>query len=275
MFTPGGRGAAVRTIDWADFAAGKTPPDFFPPGEALSLSIGVFDGVHRGHQELIRRIVAKSPAPAVITFRQNPKEVLAPEKYHGGIYSLKQKLSTLESLGVNRAVLIDFSGNFSKLTGKEFIDLLKKNCRIGYMALGVNFRCGCRLDTGARSIRTWMMADGIAADLVDPVMEGRHPVSSSRIRAAVSAGDLSAAAALLGRRLRIDVSGMAVSAAAGGRCYDAASASQITPRPGTYRVLVHGAGGERETAVFIKDRQIFIPEEPGESAFDADEMEFF
>jgi riboflavin kinase/FMN adenylyltransferase len=265
----------VRIIEWADFTAPKTPPDNFPGEEALALSIGVFDGVHRGHQELIRRITAESPASAVITFRQNPKQILAPEKHHGDIFSLRQKLSALEAAGVTRAVLIDFSGNFSKLTGREFIGLLKKSCRIGYMALGVNFRCGYRLDTGARSIRTWMMEDGIAVDVVEPVLEGRRPVSSSRVRAAVSAGDLSAAAALLGRALRIDLSGMAVSEGGEGRCYDAASASRITPRTGSYRVLVHGLSGEkRETEVFIKDRKIFIPERPGDPAFEAEEIEF-
>ncbi|MDR1239786.1 MAG: riboflavin biosynthesis protein RibF [Treponema sp.] len=264
----------MRVIDWADFISGKAPPDDFPGDQPLSLSIGVFDGVHRGHQELIRRITAESPAATVITFRQNPRQVLSPEKHQGDIFSLKQKLAVLESLGVSRAVLIDFSGNFSRLTGRDFIGLLKKSCRIGYMALGVNFRCGHRLDTGARSIRTWMMEDGLTADLVEPVMEGRHPVSSSRIRSLVSAGDLAAAAALMGRALRIDLSGMAVSDGGEGRCYDAASVSRITPRPGSYRVLVRGAGAGRETTVFIKDRKIFIPAKTGDPVFGVEDIEF-
>jgi FAD synthase len=266
----------MRVSDWADFTGGKIPPDLFPPDQPVSLSIGVFDGVHRGHQELIRRISAESPVPAVITFRQNPRQVLSPEKYHGDIFSLGQKLAVLESLGVSRAVLVDFSGDFSKLTGRDFISLLKRGCRIGYMALGVNFRCRYRLDTGARSIRTWMKAEGIAVDLVEPVMEGRRPVSSSRIRAAISAGDLSAAAALLGRRLRIDLSDMAVSDAGGGRCYDAASASRIRPPPGAYRVLVHGAvsGEKREAEIFLKDGKIFIPGKPADPAFEAEDIEF-
>jgi riboflavin kinase/FMN adenylyltransferase len=255
-------------LDWDEFIS---PPEGFSVDQPLSLSIGVFDGVHRGHQELIRRITAESPASAVITFRPNPRQVLSPETYPGDIFSLRQKLAVLESLGVGRVVLVDFSGNFSKLTGRDFIGLLTKGCRIGYMALGVNFRCGYRLDTGARSIRTWMRDAGARVDLVEPVMEGRRPVSSSRIRAAVSSGDLPAAAALLGRTPRIDLSGMTVSSAGGGRCYDAASVSRVTPRPGAYRVLARGAGGQGETEVFIKDRKIFIP---GEPAFEAEYLEF-
>jgi riboflavin kinase/FMN adenylyltransferase len=278
----------VRIIDWADFAGGGIPgdsaaphpwgdgPPDSPEGPPISLSIGVFDGVHRGHQELIRRVVAGSPVSTVITFRQNPKQVLAPEKYHGDIFSLNQKLSVLESLGVSRAVLIDFSGDFSKMTGRAFIDLLKKNRRIGYMALGMNFRCGYHLDTGARAIRDWMMEDGVAAELVEPVMEGRHPVSSSRIRAAVSAGDLTAAAVLLGRNVRIDLCGLPAADTGEGRWYDAASALRLTPRPGTYRVLVYGAasGGERETEISIKDGKIFIPGKPDKSAGGAECIEF-
>jgi riboflavin kinase/FMN adenylyltransferase len=254
MSTPPAGEGIVRIIDWARFAGEPLPGE---PG--LSVSIGVFDGVHRGHQELIRRITARSPASTVITFRQNPKQVLAPDKYHGDIFSLKQKLETLESLGVSRTVLIDFSGNFSKLTGKEFIGLLKQKGRIAYMALGTNFRCGCRLDTDARSIRDWMTEEGVCVDLVEPVMEGRRPVSSSRIRAAVSAGDLALAAALLGRPPRIDVSGMALVSAGEGRVYDAAD--RVTPPPGAYRAAVRGGcpGGETETEVSIKNGKIFIP----------------
>lgn len=263
-------------LGWDDFIARSVPAAASPEGPPLSLSIGVFDGVHRGHQELIRRIAAQSLASTVITFRQNPKQVLSPEKYHGDIFSLKQKLSALEALGLSQAVLIDFSGNFSKLTGRAFIDLLKKNCRIGYMALGVNFRCGYRLDTGARSIRTWMLEDGIAADLVEPVLEGPRPVSSSRARAAIAAGDLALAEALLGRKVCLDLSGLRVSETKEGRWYDAASAFRITPRPGKYRTLAYGPAGGAGIAgeVSVRDGAVFIPGKPGESVFDRESLEF-
>jgi riboflavin kinase/FMN adenylyltransferase len=252
----------MRIIEWPQFTGG-IPPE--PEQTGVSLSIGVFDGVHRGHQELIRRIVSRSSCSTVITFTQNPKRVLSPDTYHGDIFSLGQKLSVFESLGVRQTVLIDFSGEFSKLTGREFINLLKRRCRIEYVALGVNFRCGYRLDTGARTIRSLMSEDGIITDLVNPVMEGRHPVSSSRIRAAISSGDLSAAAALLGRNVRIDLSDIPALAAGENRLYDAASAFRILPPGGRYAALVYGAdAGEGIAAeISIRDGKILVPGEAG------------
>jgi riboflavin kinase/FMN adenylyltransferase len=268
----------MRIIEWPRFT-GEVPPepelagDPLPAG--LSLSIGVFDGVHRGHQELIRRIVSRSPYSTVVTFRQNPKRVLSPDTYQGDIFSLRQKLAIFESLGISRTVLIDFSGNFSKLTGREFIQLLKRRCRIEYVALGVNFRCGYHLDTGPEDIRSLMSEDGIVADLVEPVMDGQRPVSSSRIRAAISAGDLSAAAALLGRPVRIDLSDIPARAVGEGFSYDAASAFRILPPAGRYTALVRGPdGGEGiKTGISIRDGVILVPGKTGGEARNAESVE--
>jgi riboflavin kinase/FMN adenylyltransferase len=270
----------MRIIKWPRFI-GEAPPDpreaeeFLLENSGVSLSIGVFDGVHRGHQELIRRIVSRSPYSTVVTFVQNPKSVLSPDTYEGDIFSLKQKLALFEALGINRAVLIDFSGNFSKLTGREFIYLLKKRCRIEYAALGENFRCGYRLDTGAELVRTLMNEDGAVADLVPPVMEGRFPVSSSRIRAAISSGDLSTAAVLLGRNVRIDVSDMPVRTATEGRFYDLAAVSRVAPPPGQYRALVYGAEAAKglTSEIFIGNGKILVPGNRGPETLNVESVE--
>jgi riboflavin kinase/FMN adenylyltransferase len=265
----------MRVIEWSRFTGARFTGDFLPEDRGLSLTIGVFDGVHRGHQELIRRIVSRSPGSTVVTFTRNPKQVLSPDTYHGDIFSLKQKLAVFESLGVSRTVLIDFSGDFSKLTGREFIGLLKRRCRIEYVALGTNFRCGHRLDTGAAAIRSWMNEDGVTTDLVRPVMEGRRPVSSSRIRAAVSRGDLSAAALLLGRTVRIDLSDIPARAAGEDLSYDAASAFRILPPEGRYRALLYGAGALEgiETEISIGDGRILVPGKTGGKALSAESVE--
>jgi riboflavin kinase/FMN adenylyltransferase len=258
-------------IEWDDFIGPSRPAG----DQKLALSIGVFDGVHLGHQALLKRISAGS-CPAVITFRQNPKRITNPDKCPGDIFSLKQKLAVLETLGIRRTVLIDFSGDFCKIKGRNFIDFLIKACPIDYLVLGENFRCGCRLDTGAEDIRAMMLEAGIKTEVLAPIMESGQPVSSSRIRQAVSRGDLAGAARLLGRNLEIDLSEIPVQQKGEYESYDAVSASRIVPTEGKYRTLLYGAdsGAGIEAEITIKDGKILVPEAAGGNTFSAERVEF-
>jgi riboflavin kinase/FMN adenylyltransferase len=187
----------MRVIDWDDFMLRRADPG--PENEFRALTIGVFDGVHRGHQILIRRICESPYLPTVVTFRQNPRAMLNPEAHAGDIYSLERKLQVLELLGVRQTVLIDFSPNFSRMSGKDFVELLLRDGRTGLLALGRNFRCGRGQDTGVREIAARAGAMGAAVWIADPVMEGAERISSSRIRRAIAAGNFDEAALLLGR----------------------------------------------------------------------------
>jgi FAD synthase len=115
-------------------------------------------------------------------------KILNPGAFAGDILSLDQKLGILEDLGVQLTVLIDFSYQFSKITGRDFIDLLLGCQEVKLIALGQNFRCGYSLDTGAGEIQSLAEARGVEAWIAPPVMDGGQPVSSSRIRQALAAG---------------------------------------------------------------------------------------
>jgi riboflavin kinase/FMN adenylyltransferase len=230
-------------------------------GMPAAISIGVFDGVHRGHQALIQKVVCRTDAgssPWVVTFRQHPRRVLK-GNYQGDIYSLEQKLEILESLGIYGALLIDFSGNFSKLGGRAFVEELKKRLNPVFLAVGSNFRCGYRLDTDAAALRNIAEGEGIRTGILHPVFEGRHPVSSSRIRAAIGAGDLAQASLLLGRRLRIDVRGIVPASAGSGLVYGMEETGRILPPAGSYRVLIFGRGGAEEDEIKIGGGRIIVP----------------
>ncbi|GHU64852.1 hypothetical protein FACS189447_02630 [Spirochaetia bacterium] len=226
-----------------------------------AMTIGVFDGVHRGHAELIRRIAARGPCPTVITFRENPKKILDPLSYRGDIFSLEQKLETFETLGAERTVLIDFSENFSKLRAEDFIGLLEAKLNLTFLAIGNNFRCGFKHSTDAAGIKRMNEARGIETEIVPPVLEASQPVSSSRIRAAVMAGDLALAAALLGRNFELDLRGMARTKAGfqgeSGWVYDASSLHRVIPAEGRYKAEAKGV----ETFVdILKEKgKVFIP----------------
>ena len=188
---------SMRVINWEAYTAS-------PCRQALALTIGVFDGVHRGHQALIQKVLdiagrGNNPrAATVVTFRQHPLSVLNPAAFAGDIFTLEQKLRAFEELGVEQTILIDFSGDFSTISGRDFISLLIQGRPASFIALGRNFRCGFRQDTGAPEIQATASALGIETWIASPLMDGEMPVSSSRIRRALASGDFAEARRLLG-----------------------------------------------------------------------------
>jgi FAD synthase len=181
----------MQVITWTDLTSYPFPLPY-------SATVGVFDGVHLGHQALINKVVNRGPNPTAITFRQNPKGILSPETYGGDIIGLEEKLALFEKLGITRTILIDFSENFSRLEGRFFIETLLDR-GLAFLAVGENFRCGCGLDTDAAAIRRITAGRGVETEVLKPVLFAGERVSSSRIRAAISAGEFEKARALLGR----------------------------------------------------------------------------
>ena len=186
----------MRTISWDEYTASDSLLV-----DPLAVTVGVFDGVHRGHQSLIRQVCASPYLPTVVTFKQNPQQILKPGAFGGDIMTLEEKLRVFEVLGVQLTVLIDFSAEFSKISGRAFIDLLL-NRPVKLIALGRNFRCGHGLDTGAEEIRSLAGAQGVEVCVMPPVMDEGQPVSSSRIRQALAAGRQAEAERLLNRSYR-------------------------------------------------------------------------
>jgi riboflavin kinase/FMN adenylyltransferase len=182
----------MQVIDWQAFLEkdGENP--------ASAATVGVFDGVHIGHQALIRKTVHSGYFPMVISFRKNPKQTLFSQIHFKEIIALEEKLSLFEKMGVQKTVLIDFSESFRKLRGRDFIETLieKGNTRI--LIIGHNFHCGYKLDTDAEAVKKTALERGIKAEIVPPVTANGERVSSSAIRAAINAGDFSKASAFLG-----------------------------------------------------------------------------
>lgn len=219
----------MQVIEW-DYLEGSNHDAVRPS----ALTIGVFDGVHVGHRTLIEKVLA---APGdlertVITFRENPKLILHPDTFHGEVLTLEQKLESLEETGIGTCVLIDFSGNFSKLTGTVFLSALVRLVGVRYLAIGTDFRCGYRLSTDAQGVRTIGASMGVETEIVDPVLYSGRPVSSSRIRRAVQEGRLPDAFAMLGRPYVIDFRNLTPTRTAGYVRFD--EIRQVLPPPGEY-----------------------------------------
>ncbi len=234
----------MRVLDWAEVAAGGGVAG----GSAAT--IGVFDGLHRGHSELIRMIRGKAGLHSVVvTFAENPKRVLHGPAFRGDILTLDQRLSILASLCVDVTVLIDFSGDFGKLPGRDFLSLLSNGCDLRYVAVGNDFRCGYRLDTGAEEIRAFAAERGIEVELLRAARSAGHPISSSRIRAAIAEGRLEEAADLMGRPFEIDLRGAAI--LGDGRILP--KGGQVAPPEGAYDALAGRMGSFEAARAVLRD----------------------
>ncbi|GHV29663.1 hypothetical protein AGMMS4952_15670 [Spirochaetia bacterium] len=254
----------MRVLDWAEFAAGGIPRSGASGtgvARETAMTIGVFDGIHRGHQALLERVLTSGRYKVVVSFTRNPKFMLRPETAEGDIMGVDQKLRLFEQMGVSLTVMIDFSEKFSKLSGKEFIDLLQDRGNLRYLVIGSNFRCGYRHDTDAVLIKKMNLDRGIPTEVVAPVMAGGGRISSSRIRAAIAAGSLATAAELLGRRVEIDFTGISATPGPGGVCFDLAAKNRIMPPEGRYPVLLFGKDSLEgiETEITISQDGVFIP----------------
>ena len=270
---------SLQVIEWPLFLKDS------PPQLCSAMTIGVFDGVHLGHQALIERIVRRGPNPAVLTFRENPKKVLwelkgaeASNSYKGDIYSLKQKMEVFDSLGVKLLVLIDFSEEFAKLSGREFLELLGQEGRMAFLAIGNNFRCGFAQDTDADLAKQINERKGIPTELVPPVyLQGpdaavNEPVSSSLIRKAILAGDIKLASELMGRNFVLDLSDLKSEYIGSGYVYDLRSVFRIVPAAGQYSVLMFSDSKADGIAgrAYTEDGKIFLPMEAESLEFKTD-----
>lgn len=192
----------MKIIDWDSFAADGIDTD-----APVSFTTGVFDGVHRGHLQLIECLKSQNIMPVLATFAENPFRLLRPDNYRGDISSLDQKLDLLEKAGCQAVIVIDFSLNFSKLSGREFFAYIMKHLNLSHLVLGKDHKLGNKGDTSAVKAREMLEPMGIKVDIVEPLITGEMPVSSTRIRKAVEDGDFDIVENLLGRKHVLDLRG--------------------------------------------------------------------
>ena len=173
-------------------------------GRKVCLAIGVFDGVHLGHQHIIRQTLADArqhdALGLVLTFDRHPSAIVAPDRVPPLIHSLPQKLRAIESLGVEGVLLVHFDPAFSQQTGEEFIrGLVRDLVRIQSICVGADFVFGCRRSGNVALLKTLGDELGFEVHGMAAVALDGQTVSSTRIREAISTGDLEAARQMLGR----------------------------------------------------------------------------
>jgi riboflavin kinase/FMN adenylyltransferase len=170
----------------------------------ICLAIGVFDGVHLGHQQIIRQTVGDAQqheaAAVVVTFDKHPNLVVAPDKVPPLIYSRPQKLRAIESLGAEMLLEIPFDQSFSQLTGDQFIRSLASGLgKIQSICVGADFVFGHKRSGNVASLKSLGAELGFQVHGLAAVALDGQTVSSTRIREAIRSGDFDAAGQMLGR----------------------------------------------------------------------------
>jgi riboflavin kinase/FMN adenylyltransferase len=174
------------------------------PLPRVVLTLGNFDGVHLGHQAIVRRAVAEARAldgqVVVLTFHPHPVAVLAPDRAPAMIQSLHDRLAHLRDLGADVTVVQRFTPRFAATEPEAFVrGFLQRHLELRHVVVGYNLNFGRNRAGTAATLRTLGARAGFAVDDVGPVTAGEVKVSSSGVRKLVAAGDVAGAAALLGR----------------------------------------------------------------------------
>ena len=184
--------------------------DSTPPGWGRCVAtIGVFDGVHRGHQEIIgsavRRGLADRLPTVVVTFDPHPSEVVRPGSHPPVLTAARYKAELLAVLGADVLLVLPFTLEFSRLGPDEFVHtVLVEQLHAGEVVVGENFRYGHRAAGSVGTLADSGRRFGFATEGVALLREGDTTISSTYVRSCVDAGDVSAAARALGRPHRVD-----------------------------------------------------------------------
>ncbi len=230
------------------------------PTTPVVATIGNFDGVHLGHQGVIAEVIERARflggTSLAITFDPHPARVLRPEQPHPLITPLARKLELLAATGIDATLVLPFTDVLRHMQPREFAStVLRDTVHATEVHEGENFRFGYHAEAGIDGLEALGRELGFSVVVYAPRSVRGAPVSSSRIRTLIAAGDVSHARALLGRSFSLD------STPAPGRGYGSKYAvptinlapySELLPAHGVYITTItigSGAGAETFEAV--------------------------
>lgn len=235
------------------------------PDGPLHLAIGVFDGVHRGHQELVRRLrdgarEAKALAVAA-TFDPLPIQILAPGAPPSALSEASERAELLAKAGADVVVIFAFDASFAAVTAREFVARVMDAGAVRRIVVGPDFRFGHDRQGDVALLAALTRGRGAVVDVVAPLEMGGDVVSSTHIRNLLLAGDVRAAAGLLGRPY--SVGGRIVHGERRGRALGyptinvASPRERLLPRDGIYATWTTIGGALHAAATSLGVRPTF------------------
>lgn len=211
------------------------------------VTIGMFDGVHRGHQHLIRKLVADARRAnrlaAVLTFFPHPDVVIRGLTGRYYLTTAEQKAALLMELGVDYVITHPFDDRVRQIRAAAFVDQLREHLNIAGLMVGPDFAMGYKREGNVDFLRTQGQQKGFDLNITDVVSSQGQAISSTAIRKALEAGDVAQARTLLGRSY--SVTGPVVHGAKRGRQIGYPTANievwdqQVIPANGIYASWVY------------------------------------
>ena len=238
-----------------------------PDGRGTVVTVGTFDGVHRGHwavlQEIRRRALATGRSSVLVTFDPHPLRIVRPEHAPPLLTTPVEKKEILAESGLDYAVFISFTEKLSRYEPRRFVEeILVARMGVSELVIGYDHGFGRDRSGDADTLRTIGAELGFAVDVVPPVESDGDPVSSSRIRRAVAAGRMAEARAGLGRPYSLR--GVVVRGDGRGKHLGfptanlkVASADKLIPHAGIYAVRGVLRSGTHPGALHLGPRPTF------------------
>jgi riboflavin kinase / FMN adenylyltransferase len=225
-----------------------------------AITIGFFDGVHRGHQAVIGRVVEAGREggirPVVVTFDRHPLQTLSPGKVPPLLTTLKRKASYIEELGVDTLFVLEFTDEVSRWSPEEFVErVLVRGLSTRHISIGTNFTFGHKAAGNFQVLSDLGATAGFTVEAIGLHKADGRPVSSTSIREALAEGDLVWPEHALGRRYVVE--GHVVQGAGRGRGLGWPTANLRTPDGillpgrGVYACLAMVGGAAHPAAVNI------------------------
>ena len=240
------------------------------------VTIGVFDGVHRGHAQLIGRAVQRArelDVPAVLlTFDPHPSEVVRPGSHPAQLSTLRRRAELVEQLGVDVFCVLPFTVELSRMPPAEFVhELLVERLHVTAVVVGQNFTFGYKAAGDVDLLHTLGRRFGFTTEGAGLLSQGEVTFSSTYIRSCIDAGDVAAAASALGRAHRVE--GIVVRGDRRGTDLGYPTANLSTPRyaaipaDGVYACRFAHRGRELAAAVSVGTNPTFSGRERRVEAF--------
>jgi riboflavin kinase/FMN adenylyltransferase len=236
-------------------------------GNASVLAIGNFDGIHLGHQAILRATFESARAlhaiSTVLTFDPSPRKVLRPESAPLRLSTIAQRMGWFNALGIEAAVIMPFTLELSRLSPEEFVEqILVRDLHVKTVLVGENFHFGHKQAGNVKLLKELGSKSGFAVVIIPPVQYHGEVVSSTIIRREVAEGDVSHAGRLLGRPFAL--TGEVVPGTGTGRRFtfptlNLAAEQELLPARGVYitRTVFHGENVSHRSVTNIGVRPTF------------------